>query len=274
MGVRYLSDENYEEAIIAFTAAIEIDPMKPDTYINLSKSYAALGYVDKAVEVLKQAIEAIGETDSLLTALEKYGITVGPRTERYDNGDGTYSISEYNENGKLTRYITYRTDGTIVSECQYLPNGHERVSWYYDTGTIESFCEYNAQNNRIEMTNYNTDGSVESYALFDHDSRGNEIRGTWYCGDGTVDFSVASEYDENNHVILETFYDAAENVTSMFGYEYGSDGMLLREISYHTNGTLDWATDYNGSLPYVTADTQVRTTYYNADGSIFRIEAH
>ena len=35
LGVRYLSEGNYEEAIIAFTAAIEIDPKQPDTYIGL-----------------------------------------------------------------------------------------------------------------------------------------------------------------------------------------------------------------------------------------------
>ena len=29
LGVRYLSEGNYEEAIIAFTAAIEIDPKNP-----------------------------------------------------------------------------------------------------------------------------------------------------------------------------------------------------------------------------------------------------
>ena len=30
LGVRYLSDGNYEEAILAFTAAIDIDPKRPD----------------------------------------------------------------------------------------------------------------------------------------------------------------------------------------------------------------------------------------------------
>ena len=29
LGVRYLSEGNYEEAVIAFTAAIEIDPNRP-----------------------------------------------------------------------------------------------------------------------------------------------------------------------------------------------------------------------------------------------------
>ena len=32
LGVRYLSEGNYEEAIIAFTAAIEIDAQRPEGY--------------------------------------------------------------------------------------------------------------------------------------------------------------------------------------------------------------------------------------------------
>ena len=34
LGVRYLSDGNYEEAILAFTAAIEIDPKRAEAYIG------------------------------------------------------------------------------------------------------------------------------------------------------------------------------------------------------------------------------------------------
>lgn len=37
LGVRYLNDGNYEEAIIAFTAAIEIDPKKPQAYDKRSE---------------------------------------------------------------------------------------------------------------------------------------------------------------------------------------------------------------------------------------------
>ena len=34
LGVRYLSEGNYEEAIIAFTAAIEIDPKQASAYVG------------------------------------------------------------------------------------------------------------------------------------------------------------------------------------------------------------------------------------------------
>ena len=39
LGVRYLSEGNYEEAIIAFTAAIEIDPEQPDSYLSRGDAY-------------------------------------------------------------------------------------------------------------------------------------------------------------------------------------------------------------------------------------------
>lgn len=42
LGVRYLSEGNYEEAIIAFTAAIEIAPRQADIFTGRGDTYAAL----------------------------------------------------------------------------------------------------------------------------------------------------------------------------------------------------------------------------------------
>lgn len=64
LGVRYLSEGNYEEAILAFTAAIEIDPKQPDTYKQLAEAYYALGEDEKARDILRQGYEATGD-DSL-----------------------------------------------------------------------------------------------------------------------------------------------------------------------------------------------------------------
>lgn len=43
LGVRYLSEGNYQEAIIAFTAAIEIDPKQAPAYVGRGDSYIGLG---------------------------------------------------------------------------------------------------------------------------------------------------------------------------------------------------------------------------------------
>jgi len=39
----YSSEGNYQEAIITFTAAIEIDPKQAETYLKLSDAYEAMG---------------------------------------------------------------------------------------------------------------------------------------------------------------------------------------------------------------------------------------
>lgn len=52
LGVRYLSEGNYEEAVIAFTAAIEIDPLASDGYLKLAETYVALGDSEQATQIL------------------------------------------------------------------------------------------------------------------------------------------------------------------------------------------------------------------------------
>lgn len=42
LGIRYLSEGNYEEAVIAFTAAIEIDPKQVPAYIGRGDAYVGL----------------------------------------------------------------------------------------------------------------------------------------------------------------------------------------------------------------------------------------
>ena len=69
LGVRYLSEGNYEEAIIAFTVAIRIDPKQENAYIGLADAYVGAGDTEKAVEVLEKAMEAVGENEALTAAL-------------------------------------------------------------------------------------------------------------------------------------------------------------------------------------------------------------
>ncbi len=60
LGMRYLTESNYEEAILAFTAAIEIDPNQPDAYVYLIQTYLATGDVEKAEATRLQGYEATG----------------------------------------------------------------------------------------------------------------------------------------------------------------------------------------------------------------------
>lgn len=56
LGVRYLSDGNYEEAVLQFTASIEIEP-RADAYAMRAEAYDALGQPENAESDYRRAIE-------------------------------------------------------------------------------------------------------------------------------------------------------------------------------------------------------------------------
>ena len=57
LGVRYLSEGNYEEAILAFEAAIEIDPRNADAYLKLAQACEQREDYAKALQTLETGLE-------------------------------------------------------------------------------------------------------------------------------------------------------------------------------------------------------------------------
>lgn len=62
LGIRYLSEGNYEEAIIAFTTAIEIDSKMSETYLALGNLYIELGDYEAAAKILEQGVSNTNDT--------------------------------------------------------------------------------------------------------------------------------------------------------------------------------------------------------------------
>ena len=67
---RYLSEQNYEQAIIEFEKVLEIEPMNVDAYLGLAEAYMALGETDRAIKILEEGIEKTG-SDKLRDKLEE-----------------------------------------------------------------------------------------------------------------------------------------------------------------------------------------------------------
>lgn len=63
LGIRYLSEGSYEEAIIAFTAAIEIDPKQPIVYMRLADAHERNGDLQAALTVLKNGYDLTGDAE-------------------------------------------------------------------------------------------------------------------------------------------------------------------------------------------------------------------
>ena len=58
---RYLSEQNYEQAVIEFQKVLEIEPMNVEAYLGLADAYIGLGETDKAIEILQEGLEKTGD---------------------------------------------------------------------------------------------------------------------------------------------------------------------------------------------------------------------
>ncbi len=173
LGIRYLSDGNYEEAIIAFTAAIEIDDRQVLAYIGRGDAYVSMAATSSAdVEELVQ--DAI---DYYENALDDYitAISIMPEeAETYRKAAEIYVILddiplaieilergvEATGDGELQSFLeqlkgegiidvvayqeAYRPDGTIICRTNYYydEQGYmvkrEDVS-FDETGAVSTF---------------------------------------------------------------------------------------------------------------------------------------
>ena len=71
LGMKYLEEGSYEEAILAFTAAIEIDPRRAEAYISLADAHVAAGSYEEALAVLEAALELADDTAAFQAKLEE-----------------------------------------------------------------------------------------------------------------------------------------------------------------------------------------------------------
>lgn len=71
LGIRYLNEGNYEKAILAFNAAIEIEPRKTEAYLALSDVYLELGDTEKAISILEDALSSVENTEAVKEKIKR-----------------------------------------------------------------------------------------------------------------------------------------------------------------------------------------------------------
>ena len=169
LGVRYLSDGNYEEAIIAFTAAIEIDPKQPDAYMGASEAYMAMGDTEAAISILEEGFTETNSEeirDKLDEIMPANNSTDGEEVRQFpltyqmiDSGGIVPEVEDiyyevYTTNGAIdqemnstsTRWVDGMTEETlfgsvIVDLVQQQYNGTYYVNTYFEEDEISQRVE-------------------------------------------------------------------------------------------------------------------------------------
>ena len=173
LGVRYLSEGNYEEAIIAFTAAIGIEPMNEDAYYQLAQIYLERMDYPAAEEILKQGIDQMGGSrlERSFEALQKiyadaYTLTIKNITPEYGTLKAYHLVdtegwakgqgAEIKSGGIVSReknYVSFEVedvaDGYRVKSILW--NGEDRTTdWIY--GGDMGCAFYVEEDIEIELT--------------------------------------------------------------------------------------------------------------------------
>lgn len=108
LGMRYLNEGNYQEAVIVFEAAIEIDAKRPEAYLGAAEAYIKLNQPEEAEKILRRGYEET-QDDRIYDKLIKL------QEENEQNQGGVYWASFI---GRPLRDI-----------CQYLDMTFEPEWW-------------------------------------------------------------------------------------------------------------------------------------------------
>ena len=83
LGEKYLLDLNYEEAIVYFNKAIEVEPRNSRAYMGAAEAYVGLGDTESAIELLKTALDVFSDDEDVTIELLEMLIEIDPTTSEW-----------------------------------------------------------------------------------------------------------------------------------------------------------------------------------------------
>ncbi len=249
LGTKYLDDMDYEQALVAFEAALDIDPMNADAYLGIVEVYIRINEFEKALEVAKEGYEVTGDErlKEKMDMIESGNIFAANgwvmRSSCYDT-DGNllyYHQYTYNPKGQKASVARYDANG---SETQYLEldyDGEDRPVTSYiimdDGRLLKTVFEYS--NNGYRETEYSSiDGEVCGYFEAETDADGKVLKKSFYDKNGNLQNSSEYKYDEHGNDIRENSYDAEGNMESYTINTYDEEDKLLQIQFYTPNGEM------------------------------------
>ena len=135
LGVRYLSDGDYEGAILAFSAAIEIDPKRAPAYVGRGDAYVKSGETEENLAAALVDYEKAFELDPDPEIEKKIQQIRGISTNITADENGWYKISDFFEGPEI---LTQPTMGdksfqrkTFADVVEYY--GAVMDKWYDDS---------------------------------------------------------------------------------------------------------------------------------------------
>ncbi len=269
LGEKYLTDLNYEEAIVYFNKVIEVEPKNARAYLGSAEAYVAMGDIDSAIAILEQGIEVVDDPTELEAMLAELLGEDEAEAEDEIVPDEVVTDDTVPEDEEVVEEVTaelvyvtsavyyYNSDGSVISQetYEYDENGN-LIKYVLPSGYWEEY-EYDASGLMTKQTRYVTDGSVWWWDDFEYDTYGNvsKVIESMDYDSEIITFETLYEntYDTNGWLIVA---DARYSCTE---YEYDSDGNLVSTFYHSTENSQD---DFALISEYDSYGELIRETQY------------
>lgn len=255
LGQKYLEEMKYEEAVVAFNNAIEIDPMNADAYLGLAEVYIRTGDFDTAYEYAAKGYEMTGDErlKEKMDMIESGNITAS---------NGWRMRESYYNDGALIGYATYSYDlqGRHKSIAVYDRKGHlvDKGDWEYDEqglalteyslgwqGDLQGgYCyavkrknELDKEGRYIDSKTYHKNGNLKDWWKYEE---GRMTAWKTYQVSGDLLYSYEEyEYDTEGREISYKVYDGSGNLVSCYENEWDAEGREIGSKVYDGSGNLE-----------------------------------
>ena len=129
LGNKYLLEQDYEQAVVAFEKLIEIDPKNVDAYLGLADAYVGMGNTEEAIAALEKGY-GLTSSEEILKKIEELGGSVEAAVKMAENTGaaaemaGKEPAGEASERSDEGVYQTIAFDGdtekmidSIIASC-------------------------------------------------------------------------------------------------------------------------------------------------------------
>ena len=253
LGLKYVNEAKYDEAVLAFTKALEIDPKQAPVYIALAEVYVRQENYTAAQETLDKAITEIGQTDELLAEKEKLDSNgeipqmkyvpapsvIPPqssfaptadavpgvvRTERQDRDEELYTIMGYDANEHNICQYNHNKEDDSLDFC-----------WIYTL---------NADGRWLRGDCYREGGNLWEYEIRTYDENGNEVRVDKYWDDGSLIYYWINTINENGYWVRSDNFNADGSLDYYEVHTYDADGRTTGYTKYNPSGSVAEVVEY------------------------------
>ena len=282
LGVRYLNDGDYAEAIIAFTAAIEIDANNTMAYFGRAEAYISSGETEENLSYALLDYEMIISIDDSNPEAYLGLADVYIRQGNYEKAlELLDTLPEEIKTDEIKAKIAEMKKGNIADS-----DGKTRKSSHYENGELIAYWvyEYDEKGNNTITTRYNADNSASDILTSEFDDTGLELKQTLTSLENSSVRIEKYEYDSQRRIIKETIEQTDETGFTSYDYtifSYDLNNKSVIQDTYSSEGVLQHrfivendenGRRYKGSQYYLDDNGDFYLDYYveyiwNSDGS-------